>query len=139
MLTIDTMKPTVEQLGALLATRRIERPEEGYWQDFLCEFHHRQREQAVPESGLVAMWRRLSGFAAELGSARWAYGAGVAYAAVTVAFLVMPSKVGVERPAPVPVNHQVVPATTPANGASALPPQGAKPAEQAPRAGDQVF
>ena len=40
------MKPTVEQLENLLALRRDERPEEGYSQDFLCEFHHRQRERA---------------------------------------------------------------------------------------------
>lgn len=133
------MKPSIEQLGALLATKRIERPEEGYWQDFVCEFHRRQRQQTVPEPGLSAVWRRVTGLVADLGSGRWAYGAGLAYAAVTVAFLVMPSKVGVERPPVVPVKHQVVvPSTLPANGP--LPPQGTERPEAKPAAAaDQVF
>jgi hypothetical protein len=36
----------VEQLENLLALKRHERPEAGYWQDFLAEFHQRQHEQA---------------------------------------------------------------------------------------------
>lgn len=132
------MKPSIEQLGALLATKRIDRPEEGYWQDFVCEFHRRQRQQTVPESGLLAIWRRVTGFVADLGSGRWAYGAGLAYAAVTVAFLVMPSKVGVERPSIVPVKHQVVPSTFSAN--EPLAPQRTKRPEAKPAAAtDQVF
>lgn len=132
------MRPSINQLQSLLATKRIERPEEGYWQDFICEFHQRQREQMLPESGLVAVWRRVTGLVADLGSGRWAYGAGLAYAAVTVAFLVMPSKVGVERPSIVPVKHQVVPSTLPASGP--LTPQETNQPEAKPRTdADQVF
>lgn len=134
------MKPSVEQLGNLLATRRIERPEEGYWQDFLGEFHRRQREQVVPESGLLAVWHRMKELASDLGSAKWAYGAGLAYAAVTIAFFVIPAKVSVERPTGVPVNHRVI--QPPTNPAVTPPPntQPGKLPEQLPPSGNgEVF
>lgn len=107
------MKPSVEQLGNLLALKRDERPEEGYWQDFLCEFHQTQRERAVKKSGLMNGLGRISAWFSELGSSKWAYGAGLAYCAVTVAFFLTPRDVlEVNTPAS-PVNFQVVPAPTP--------------------------
>lgn len=107
------MKPTIEQIGDLLALKRNERPEEGYWQDFLCDFHHNQRKQAVKTSGLTNLFGTLSGWFSEMGPSKWAYGAGLAYAAVTVAFFLTPRDV-VKENAPVsPVNYQVVPAPTP--------------------------
>ncbi len=127
------MKPTPEQLGALLAARRVERPGDGYWQDFLCEFHRRQREEAAPESALGTLWRRITSLVEDMGSARWAYGAGLAYAAITVAFLLLPSKVDVERPVGIPASHQVIPSTPPAT------PHTPKPVEPPPPANDQVF
>ena len=108
------MKPTVEQLENLLALKRHERPEEGYWQDFLCEFHHRQRERAVMNAGFSGFMSRLSAMFSDLSPAKWAYGAGLAYATVTVAFFLMPRGVEVEKAPAVPVNYQVVPTTAPA-------------------------
>lgn len=107
------MKPSVEQLENLLALKRHERPEEGYWQDFLCEFHQRQREQAVVKSGLVNFYSRVSAWFADLGPSKWAYGAGLAYATVTVAFFLMPKGVEVRNAPASPVNYQVVPAAPP--------------------------
>lgn len=129
------MKPTSEQLGALLAARRVERPGEEYWQNFLLEFHRRQREETAPESALAALWRRVTTLVDDMGTARWAYGAGLAYAAITVAFLLLPAKVNVERPTGIPTNHQVVPSIQPAAPANPAP---AKPVEPPPP-GDQVF
>lgn len=113
------MKPTVEQIGNLLTLKRDERPEEGYWQDFLCEFHQKQREQAVKNSGFVGFFRSLAAKWSDVGSPigdqgrKWLYGAGVAYAAVTVAFLVMPREVRkVNQPAS-PASFQVVPPPAP--------------------------
>lgn len=80
------MQPSVEQLENLLALRRDERPEEGYWQDFLCEFHHRQRQQTAERSGFSGFMERISSWVSDLGPSKWAYGAGLAYATATVAF-----------------------------------------------------
>ena len=107
------MKPSVEQLGTLLALKRDERPEEGYWQDFLCEFHQNQRERAVKKSGLMTGLGHISTWFSELGSSKWAYGAGLAYATVTVAFFLTPRDVVKENTPASPVNFQVVPAPMP--------------------------
>jgi hypothetical protein len=104
------VKPSVEQIGSLLALKRQERPEEGYWQDFLCEFHQNQREQAVRKSGLMSFPGRVSSWFSDLGPSKWAYGAGLAYAAATVAFFLTPHSADVEKTPAAPVNYQVVPA-----------------------------
>lgn len=130
------MKPTVEQLENLLALKRDERPEEGYWQDFLCEFHQRQREQAAKESGVSALFQRFSQWLSDLGPSKWAYGAGLAYAAVTVAFFLSPKGVDVEKVPAAPVNYQVVP--TPAPAVEQLDQLDLSPSTQG-SAGEQVF
>ena len=131
------MKPTVEQIGNLLALKRNERPEEGYWQDFLCEFHHKQREQAVKQSGLKAFFGRVSEWFSNLESSKWAYGAGLAYASVAAYALLSPHDPG-KLPTPVtPVNYQVVPApaSTPVEQLNQL---DLSPSTQG-SAGEQVF
>lgn len=107
------MKPSVEQLENLLALKRYERPEEGYWQDFLCEFHQRQRQQATVKSGLMNFFSGFSTWFADLGPSKWAYGAGLAYATATVVFFLTPHGVDVETAPTAPVNYQVVPAAPP--------------------------
>ena len=130
------MKPSVEQIGNLLALKRHERPEDGYWQDFLCEFHQAQREQAVRKSGLMNFAGRVSDWFSDLGPSKWAYGAGLAYATVTVAFFLMPHGVDVEKTPAAPVNYQVVPAPAPA--VEQLDQLDLSPSTQG-NAGEQVF
>lgn len=107
------MKPTVEQIGNLLALKRDERPDPAYWQDFLCEFHQNQREQAVKKSGFSNFVGRVAGWFSNLGPAKWAYGGGLAYAAVTVAFFLTPQTVVTESAPASPANYQVVPTPAP--------------------------
>ena len=107
------MKPSVEQIENLLALKRHERPEEGYWQDFLCEFHQRQREQAAMKSAFTDFFGRISAWFADLGPSKWAYGAGLAYAAATVVFFLTPQGVEVQHAPASPVNYQVVPQAPP--------------------------
>ena len=130
------MKPSVEQLENLLALKRHERPEEGYWQDFLCEFHHRQRENAVAISGVSGFMSRVSTWLSDLGPSKWAYGAGLAYAAVTIGFFLMPKGVQLENTPASPVNYQVVP--TPAPVVEQLDQLDLSPTTQG-SAGEQVF
>jgi hypothetical protein len=108
------VKPTVEQLENLLALRRDERPEEGYWQDFLCEFHHRQRERAVKRSGFSEAFDRVSSWFSESMAAKWLYGAGLAYASVTAFMLLSERPAGREMAPAAPVNYQVIPSPAPA-------------------------
>jgi hypothetical protein len=105
------VKPSVEQIENLLALKRHEGPEEGYWQDFLCEFHQRQREQAVMKSGLTEFFGRASAWFSDLGPSKWAYGLGLAYATAIVVFFLTPQGVEVQHAPVSPVNYQVVPVT----------------------------
>jgi len=104
------VKPSVEQIGSLLALRGDVRPDEGYWQDFLCEFHHRQRQQAVKRAGIMKYVDAVTSWLSDLGPDKWAYGAGIAYASITAAFLLMPKEVEKESLPAAPVRHEVVPA-----------------------------
>lgn len=130
------MKPSVEQLENLLALRRDERPEEGYWQDFLCEFHQRQRERAVAKSGFSSFLGRVSAWFSDLGPSKWAYGAGLAYATVAALALLMPKGVEFDNTAPLPVKYQVDP--PPAPTVEQLDQLDLSPSTQG-SAGEQVF
>jgi hypothetical protein len=131
------VKPSVEQLENLLALRRDERPEEGYWQDFLCEFHQRQRERAVVRTGLKGFFGRVSEWISDLGPSKWAYGAGLAYATVAAMALLMPKDAEVDQTTPAsPVNYQVIPA--PAPTVEQLDELDLSPSTQG-SAGEQVF
>ena len=130
------MKPSVEQLENLLALRRDERPEEGYWQDFLCEFHQRQRERAAEQSGLKGFFNKACTWISDLGPSKWAYGAGLAYATATVVFFLVPRGVEVENAPASPVNYQVIP--TPAPTVEQLDQLDLSPSTQG-SAGEQVF
>jgi hypothetical protein len=130
------VKPSVEQLENLLALRRDERPEEGYWQDFLCEFHQRQRERAAVQSGLKGFFGKVPAWLSDLGPSKWAYGAGLAYATAAAVFLLSPKPVNMEKGPASPVNYQVVPEKAPV--VEQLDELDLSPSTQG-TAGEQVF
>lgn len=107
------MKPNLEQISNLLALRGSERPDPEYWQEFICEFHQNQREQLVKKSGLRNFIGFLSSWFSDLGPSKWAYGAGLAYASVTIAFFLTPHDVVTESAPASHVNFRVVPAPAP--------------------------
>ena len=104
------MKPSVEEIGSLLALKRHERPEEGYFDDFLREFHQRRREEEALKAGPAGWIRWASAWFSNLGGSKWAYGIGLAYATVAAAFLLAPNASQEQPAAPVPVNYKVAPA-----------------------------
>lgn len=130
------MKPSIEEIGNLLALKRDERPEDAYWQDFLCEFHHRQRVQAVKKSGFAGLMDRVGNWFSEMSPSKLIYGAGLAYATVAAAFLLTPRAVEMENAPVRPVNHQVIPAPQPA--VEQLDQLDLSPSTQG-SAGEQVF
>ncbi|MBC7980095.1 MAG: hypothetical protein H7Y36_05985 [Armatimonadetes bacterium] len=104
------MKPSVEQISNLLAQRCNQHPEAGYWQDFLREFHHNQRQESISRSVPAAFFNRISFWFAEISPSKWAYGAGLAYATATIAFFLVPREAEIAPMQTTPVNHQVLPA-----------------------------
>lgn len=102
------MKANDQQLGDLLSLKRHERPPEGYMEDFLREFHMRRREEAMQKGSRTGLWERFTAWLAEPGLAKWAYGAGVAYAAVLAVVVSLPKGQEVDQPSLQPVSHPVV-------------------------------
>jgi hypothetical protein len=111
----DAVKMTDQQLGDLLSLKRHEMPPEGYMEDALREFHLRRRVEAVQQGGRLTLWQRFSEWLADPGWAKWACGAGVAYAAVVVVVLSLPRGQEVEQPGLQPASHPVM---VPAEGAT---------------------
>jgi hypothetical protein len=101
------VKPTVEEIGTLLALKRHERPEDGYFDDFLREFHQRRREEEVRQQGLAGWWRKASAWFSDLGASKWAYGGGLAYAAVAACVLLIPREQETVTTPPTNVGHEV--------------------------------
>ena len=65
------------------------------------------------KSGPKAVFGKISDWISEMGPSKWAYGAGLTYATVTVAFFLMPRNAEVENAPASPVNYQVVPSPAP--------------------------
>lgn len=128
------MKPSVEQISDFLSQRGDLRPEEGYWQEFLREFHHNQRVQAAAKSTPSAFFERVHSWFSEVSPSRWAYGAGLAYATAAIAFFLVPRGVEIDTMPAAPVNHQVVPAP----GLEQLEQLDLSPSIEG-NAGEQVF
>ena len=101
------MKPTVEEIGTLLALKRHERPEEGYFDDFLREFHHRLRAEEAQQRGLTGWWRKTSAWFSDLGASKWAYAGGLAYATIVAIAMTVPRGQEVIPAATTPVSHEV--------------------------------
>jgi hypothetical protein len=78
------------EIQNLIALKRYEGPSDEYFDEFLEEFHRRQREDVLKRSSRSLFAERLKVWFEELGMAKWAYGAGVAYAALMIAFVAWP-------------------------------------------------
>ncbi len=80
------MNDDFEQLTRLLALKRYEKPKEGFEEDFLKEFHLRQRREMLKRSSLSLVWDRMVTFFDELSAPAW--GAAGAAALVIVASVI---------------------------------------------------
>ena len=107
------MKPSVEHISNLLSARGNAQQDEGYWNDFLREFHHNQRQEEASQTAPAALFGRVSSWLSEVNPWKMAYGAGLAYAAATLTFFLIPRGADVDTQMPTaPVSHQVLPAPT---------------------------
>jgi hypothetical protein len=101
------VKPNIEEIGSLLALKRHERPEEGYFDDFLREFHQRRRAEESMKRGPAGWWKQASEWVSNLGASKWAYGGGMAYAAIAAVWLLAPRGADTQPPPAINVGHEV--------------------------------
>jgi hypothetical protein len=83
-----TPTPSIETALRLL---RYERPPEGFEEDFLREFHRRQRVDSQRVSVWQLMRERVGAFFHDLIDPKWAYAAGAAYIAVMTTLYIHPA------------------------------------------------
>ena len=83
--TQDIPADELEDLQRLLKLKNYEQPTDGYFEDFLDEFHRRQREAIVSQKS-QGIWSRFTEWFQDLGAAKWAIGAGAAYAVLALGF-----------------------------------------------------
>ena len=113
------MNDSSDKIGDLLRLKRYEQPSAEYFDGFLREFQSRQREELMQRTSVGLVWDRLSEWLRDLGSVRWAYAAGVSYAALLLGLFFWPH--GDERatlPA-APVGHEL-PVIAPADARDGL-------------------
>lgn len=84
------MEQDFTDIQKLVALKRYERPSDEYFEDFLDEFHRRQRADMMSCSARRLFFERIAVWFRELGSVKYAYGAGLAYAAIMLAFFAWP-------------------------------------------------
>lgn len=83
--------PEESDISKLLRLKRHEQPPPGYFEDFLSEFHRRQRRELMQRPAWEMAWDRIMSFAPNFRVPQFAYGA-IALLAVslTAAILVRP-------------------------------------------------
>ena len=93
----NTMNTDKEPMHHIIRLKRYERPPEGYFDDFLREFHYRQRAELLKPSLSVMILERLTSLMSEIRVPAMAY-AGAAVVAVGVSFAIINHQP--ESPAP---------------------------------------
>lgn len=86
---LDPASGEMAKVSELIALKRYERPPEGYFEDFLEEFHRRQRLDQSRTAVSGGVFQRFSNWWSEVNASRWVYGAGAAYAAVMVTLMMV--------------------------------------------------
>ena len=90
------MERDFTEVQKLVALKRYESPSDEYFEDFLDEFHRRQRADLMNRSARSLFFERVTVWFRELGAVKYDYGAGLAYAALMLAFFAWP-RGGVEQ------------------------------------------
>lgn len=86
------MNKEFPELQKLLQLRGQGGPGDEYFEEFLDEFHRRQRQDLMKRSARSLFVERMVVWLREMGTAKWIYGAAVAYALVMVGFFAWPKE-----------------------------------------------
>ena len=76
------MEQDFTEIQKLVALKRYEMPSDEYFEEFLDEFHRRQRADLMSHSARSLFVERIAVWFRELGAVKYAYGAGLAYALI---------------------------------------------------------
>lgn len=101
-----------EPMHNLIRLKRYEQPPEGYFAEFLREFHHRQRAELLRPSLPALISERLSFFFSELRVPTAAF-AGAAAVAVIASIAILRQPVQTETPRTFAASYEQVPVTIP--------------------------
>lgn len=76
----------------IIRLKRYEQPPQGYYEDFLKEFHQRQRAELLKPSLTSLLFERISLFLSEFRVPAMAYAGAAAVAVIATAAIVMPTR-----------------------------------------------
>ncbi len=79
-----------EQVQQLIALKRHEQPDDAYFEEFLDEFHRRQRQELLQRSSRSLFIERVGTWFSGGNKMRFVYAGGAAYAAVMLGFFFWP-------------------------------------------------
>jgi len=85
------MNDDFEEMRKLMALKRFERPPEGFVDDFLVEFHHRQRRELLQKSSLSLFWERLMTYFEGWSAPNWGLAGAAAMVLVAAVSWMRPS------------------------------------------------
>lgn len=108
-----------KQVQRLVALKRHEQPDDAYFEEFLDEFHRRQRQELLQRSSRSLFFERIGTWFAETNKWNLAMGGGAAYAVIMLGFFFWP-KGGDLQPGldTTPIEHvkEQTPSAAPAQG-----------------------
>ncbi|MBK1832098.1 hypothetical protein JIN77_15280 [Verrucomicrobiaceae bacterium R5-34] len=102
-----------QDVQKLIALKRYEQPDDAYFEEFLDEFHRRQRQDLMHRSSRSLFVERVGTWFSGWNKLNVVYGAGLAYAAFMLAFVLWPKANDPAQLPTAPVKHEVPSATTP--------------------------
>lgn len=79
-----------DQVQQLIALKRHEQPDDAYFEEFLEEFHRRQRQELLQRSSRSLFFERVSTWFSGGNKMRFLYAGGAAYAAIMFGFFFWP-------------------------------------------------
>lgn len=79
-----------EEVQKLIRLKRFEQPPEDYFENFVGEFHNRQRAELLNRSARGLFMERVGTYFSGFGKSKWFYAAGGAYAAAMLVFFLVP-------------------------------------------------
>ncbi|BDS08097.1 hypothetical protein NT6N_31370 [Oceaniferula spumae] len=94
-----------KEVQDLIALKRYEQPDDAYFEEFLDEFHRRQRQELLQRSSRSLFFERVGTWFSGANKMRLLYGGGLAYAAFMLAFVLWPKQNDPAQLPTAPVEH----------------------------------
>ena len=83
-----------EDIQRLLRLKRYEQPPEGFVEDFVRQFHHRQRQEIMQHSARGLLWERVNTYFHGLFAPTWRWAGATAVALVAAVVIFKPGAGG---------------------------------------------